>query len=77
MAVIDKIYPGYELIGIDQLFVPRVGWYSVLVDDEGEAWKIIRAGVDAAGRRIEMFAIVLRDKEGFRRIAEFRKEELI
>ena len=75
-TVLQRAYPEAIVIGIEQLYVPHVGWYDVLVDNAYDAFALIHAGVDGAGRTIEMFALRL-DEHGVRRIADFRRSEIL
>lgn len=68
--IIEKIYPGSKVVGMDQIFIPGKGWVTVTCSTEVAAADLIRASKGT------VFALILKDPAGFHRIADFNRKEL-
>src|SRR5574343_116952 len=70
MNIIEKIYPGSKVVGIDQIFIIGRGWVDTEITNEVDAADMIRAS------RGSVFALILKDPVGFHRVADFKRKEL-
>ena len=77
ITTLEKIYPYYTIVGLEEMIVDGSGWYSTLITDTEDIFAIAQKGHDAAGRKIRLMALKLRSPDGHLRTADFRPEEIV
>ena len=74
---LERIYPGYKIIGLEELLVEGlVSWYKTLITDPEDVLEIAKNGHDSCDRKIRLMNIIIQGPDGDRRNADFRPEEL-